>query len=254
MIDTHMHVDTRPYEDFEKMALGGITDVLTLAHDPMRMSSSVVIRDHFERLFAEHERVEKSGVRLHVCLGLHPRIKPDDPDACVDLLESYFVRADRKVIALGEAGLESGGTFEIGLLERQLELSIKYKLPVILHTPRSNKVAVTRDLLGILSTFSLNKREVIVDHADMATVKLILDRGYNAGLTIQPSKLTPAQAADVVRQFDATMMVLNTDSSSSPSDVLGVPRTAHLLRMGKAGEDKIKLVSELNAKKIFGLD
>jgi uncharacterized protein len=254
MIDTHMHVDTRPYEDFEKMALGGITDVLTLAHDPMRMSSSVVMGDHFERLFAERERVEKSGVRLHVCLGLHPRIKPADPDACIELLESYLRRADRKVIALGEAGLESGSTFEIGLLERQLELSIKYKLPSILHTPRANKTAATRDLLGILSTFSLNKREVIIDHADTATVKLILDRGYNAGLTIQPSKLTPTKAADIVRQFDATMMVLNTDSSSSPSDVLGVPRTVHLLRMGKAGENKIQLVSELNAKKIFGLD
>lgn len=254
MIDTHMHVDTRPYEDFERMALGGITDVLTLAHDPMRMSSSVVLKDHFERLFAERERVEKNGVRLHVCLGLHPRIKPDDPDACAELLESCLRRTDRRVIAIGEAGLETGSAFEAGLLERQLELSVKYRLPVVLHTPRSNKTSVTRDLLGMLSTFSLNKREVVVDHADMATVKLILDRGYNAGLTVQPSKLTPAEAADIVRQFDATMMVLDTDSSSSPSDVLGVPRTVHLLRMGKAGEDRIRLVSELNARKIFGLD
>jgi hypothetical protein len=50
------------------------------------------------------------------------------------------------------------------------------------------------------------------------------------------------------------MMVLNTDSSSSPSDVLGVPRAVRLLRMGKVNEDTIKLVSEMNAKKIFGLD
>ena len=254
MIDTHMHVDTRPYEDFERMALGGITDVLTLAHDPMRMSSSVVLKDHFERLFTERERVEKNGVRLHVCLGLHPRIKPDDPDACVELLESYIRRTDRRVVAIGEAGLETGSALETGLLERQLELSIKYRLPVILHTPRSNKTSVTRDLLGLLSTFSLNRREVVVDHADMATVKLVLDQGYVAGLTVQPSKLTPAQAADIVRQFDSTMMVLDSDSSSSPSDVLGVPRTIRLLRMSKAGEDKIGLVSELNAKKIFGLD
>ena len=130
MIDTHTHVDTRPYEDFEAMALAGITDVLTLAHDPLRMSSSVVIRDHFERLFSEKERVERSGPRLHVCLGLHPRVKPEDPDKCLVMLESYLQRDDRKVIAIGEAGLETGNAFEIGLLERQLDLSIKYRLPI----------------------------------------------------------------------------------------------------------------------------
>ncbi len=253
MIDTHTHVDTRPYEDFEAMALAGITDVLTLAHDPMRMSASIVFKDHFERLFAEKERVEKSGLRLHVCLGLHPRAKPDDPDACFELLESYLQRSDRKVIALGETGLETGSPFEVGLLERQLELSIRHRLPIIVHTPRSGKAPVTRDILGILSTFSVNKREVIVDHADASTVKSILDRGYNAGLTVQPSKLTPWQAADIIKLYDATMMVLNTDSSSNPTDVLGVPRTAHLLRLNKVSEEKIGLVSELNARKIFGL-
>ncbi len=253
MIDTHTHVDTRPYEDFEAMALAGITDVLTLAHDPMRMSASIVFKDHFERLFAEKERVEKSGPRLHVCLGLHPRVKPDDPDACLELLESYLRRSDRKVIALGETGLETGSPFETGLLERQLELSIRDRLPVIIHTPRSNKVSVTRDLLGILSTFSVNKKEVVVDHADPSTVKLVLDRGYNAGLTVQPSKLTPRQAADTVKEHDASLLVLNTDASSNPTDVLGVPRTVRLLRLDRVNEEKIALAGELNARRIFRL-
>jgi hypothetical protein len=253
MIDTHTHVDTRPYEDFEAMALAGITDVLTLAHDPMRMSASVVFKDHFERLFAEKERVEKNGIRLHVCLGLHPRVKPEDPDACIELLESYLLRGDRKVIAIGETGLETGSPFEVGLLERQLELSIRYRLPIIIHTPRSNKASVTRDILGMLSTFSADKKSVVIDHADAGTVKPILDRGYNAGLTVQPSKLTPWQAVDIIRQHDATMMVLNTDASSNPTDVLGVPRTVRLLRLNKMSDEKIGLVSELNARRIFGL-
>ncbi|HTX43560.1 MAG TPA: TatD family hydrolase [Methanocella sp.] len=254
MIDTHTHVDTRPYEDFEAMALAGITDILTLAHDPLKMSASIVFKDHFERLFAERERVEKNGPRLHVCLGIHPRVKPEDPDACLELLESYLRRNDRKVIALGETGLETGSPFEVGLLERQLELSIQYRLPIIIHTPRSNKASVTRDILGILSTFSIDKKEVVIDHADHSTIKPILDRGYNAGLTVQPSKLTSQQAAEIVKQHDAAMIVLNTDASSNPTDVLGVPRTVHLLRLNKVSDEKIGLVSELNAKRIFRLD
>ncbi len=251
MIDTHTHVDTRPYEDFEAMALAGITDVLTLAHDPMRMSSSVVLKDHFERLFAEKGRVEKSGPRLHVCLGLHPRIKPDDLDRCLELLESYL--AAGRVIAIGEAGLETGSAFEIGLLESQLGLAMKYKKPIIVHTPRTNKLLVTRDILELLSSFSLDKGAIVVDHADAGTAPLILDAGYNAGLTVQPAKLTPAQAADIVETYDANRMVMNTDASSAPTDVLGVPRTVHLLRQRKVDGEKIVKVSELNARRIFGL-
>ncbi len=253
MIDTHTHVDTRPYEDFEAMAVAGISDILTLAHDPMRMSASVVFRDHFERLFSEKDRVEKNGPKLHVCLGLHPRVKPDDIDACFELLESYLTRSDRKVIALGETGLETGSASEVDMLGRQLELSMKYRLPIIIHTPRSNKSPVTRDILGILSTYSINKKEVVVDHADAGTAKLILDRGFNAGLTVQPSKLTPLQAVEIIKQHDPTMMVLNTDSSSNPTDVLGVPRTVHLLKMNKVDEEEIMLVSEKNARRIFGI-
>jgi uncharacterized protein len=253
MIDTHTHVDTRPYEDFEAMAVAGVTDVLTLAHDPMRMSSSVVFGDHFERLFAEKSRVEKNGPRLHVCLGLHPRVKPDDPDACLELLESFLKKADRKVVAIGEAGLETGSPFEVSLLERQLELSLKYRLPIIIHTPRTNKAPVTRDILGILSTFSVNKKSVVVDHADAGTVKLITDRGFYAGLTVQPSKLTPQQAAEIIKQSDGAQLVLNTDASSNPTDVLGVPRTIHLLKKDRVDEQKIEWVGEQNARWLFGL-
>ena len=152
MIDTHVHADTRPYEDFEAMSLAGITDILTLAHDPMRMSSSIVVGDHFERLLTERERVEKNGVRLHVCLGLHPRIRPNDIDACLELLESCL--KDKKATAIGEIGMESGGAFEVNMLQRQVELSIKYRLPIIVHTPRKNKAAMTREIFNILLSFS----------------------------------------------------------------------------------------------------
>ncbi|HEY3421949.1 MAG TPA: TatD family hydrolase [Methanocellaceae archaeon] len=251
MIDTHVHADTRPYEDFEAMSLAGITDILTLAHDPMRMSGSIVLGDHFERLFMERERVEKNGVKLHVCLGLHPRIRPNDLDACLELLESYL--RNNKVIAIGEIGMESGDAFEVNMLQRQVELSIKYRLPVIVHTPRKNKAAMTREIVNILLSFSLDRSSVVVDHADAATAKHIVDRGFVAGLTVQPSKLTPRDAMEIIKSQDHHMLVLDTDASSNPTDVLGVPRTVHLMKLDRINEEVIASVSELNARRIFGI-
>jgi predicted metal-dependent TIM-barrel fold hydrolase len=251
MIDTHMHADTRPYEDFEAMSLAGITDILTLAHDPMRMSSSIVVADHFERLLIERERVEKNGIKLHVCLGLHPRIRPNDLDVCLELLESYLKA--KKAVAIGETGLESGDAFEIGMLQRQVELAIKYRLPIIVHTPRKNKAAVTRDILGLLSSFSLDRSSVVVDHANAETAKQIVERGYNAGLTVQPSKLTPREATEIIKSQDHHKLVLNTDASSNPTDVLGIPRTVHLMKLEKFNEEVIASVSELNARRVFGI-
>lgn len=253
MIDTHVHADTRPYEDFEAISLAGVTDILTLAHDPMRMSSSIVIADHFERLFLERERVEKNGVKLHVCLGLHPRVRPNDIEACLELLESCLKNSDKKVTAIGESGMESGDTFEINMLQRQVELSIKYRLPIIVHTPRKNKAGMTREILNVLLSFSLDRTSVVVDHADAATAKQIVDRGFVAGLTIQPSKLTPREAIGVIKSQDQHMLVLNTDASSNPTDILGVPRTVHLMKLDRMNEEVIASVSELNARRIFGI-
>ena len=252
MIDTHAHADTRPYEDFELMAVAGVTDLLTLAHDPMKMSSSVVFRDHFERLFAERSRVEKNGLRLHVCLGLHPRARPDDLPTCFALLESYLSDKSRPVMAIGETGLETtGNPVETEMLQRQIELAIKYDLPIILHTPRTGKAHVTREIISVLSTFSMEKDRVVIDHADGDTAKQIVDRGYNAGLTVQPGKLSPKEAVEIVKKLDPARLVLNTDMSSAPTDVLSIPRTTLAMRQAGIPSVIIEAVSSKNAWRIF---
>ena len=250
-IDTHAHVDTRPYEDFELMAIGGITDVLTLAHDPMKMSSGAVFRDHFERLFAERSRVEKNGPRLYICLGLHPRARPDDLPACVTLLESYLKDTSRPVTAIGEAGLETKDPFEAEMLQRQIELAIKYDMPLILHTPRSGKGPMTREIINVLSTFSMNRDRIVIDHADADTAKLIVDRGYNAGLTVQPGKLSPQAAVEIVKNNDPARLVLDSDMSSAPTDILSVPRTVQALKRANVHGRPVEAVSNKNAWRIF---
>lgn len=253
MIDTHFHADTRPYEDFEAMRIAGVTDIVTLAHDPMKMSTADVFADHFDRLFAEKDRVGKNGIKLHVCLGIHPRLRPRDVGACFDMLEKYLAEKKGSIIAIGEAGLETRDPFEVDVLQRQIEIAMTYDLPIIIHTPRSGKVMMTKEAINVLSTYSIKKDRVVIDHADADTVKLILNRGYNAGLTVQPSKLAPRQAVEIIEKYDAGMLLLNTDASSSPTDVLGVPRTVHLLRLNGIDEGIVANVSEVNARRVFGI-
>ena len=80
-----------------------------------------------------------------------------------------------------------------------------------------------------------------------------MDRGFVAGLTVQPSKLTPREAVEIIKSQDYHMLVLNTDASSSPTDVLGVPRTVHLMKLEKMNEEIIASVGELNARRVFGI-
>jgi len=48
------------------MGVAGVTDVLTLAHDPMRMSTADVLLDHFHKLaHGEVRRGAENGVNVH---------------------------------------------------------------------------------------------------------------------------------------------------------------------------------------------
>ena len=83
MIDAHIHADTRPYEDFEIMAIAGVEKAVTCAHDPMRMSSSDVVLDHIHRIMEnDTNRAAKNGLKLYSAIGIHPRSISDDYHIC----------------------------------------------------------------------------------------------------------------------------------------------------------------------------
>ena len=111
MIDAHIHADCRPYEDFESMAIAGIESALTLAHDPLKMSASAVVLDHFHRIMENDiKRAEENGLTLKAALGLHPRSICQDYKLVLRKLP-WFLDQDM-VVALGEIGLETASNLE----------------------------------------------------------------------------------------------------------------------------------------------
>ena len=223
MFDTHAHMDTRPYEDFDLMGVAGITDVLTLAHDPMRMSTSSVLFDHFHKLVGgEVQRGAANGVNVHVGLGVHPRAINDQVDEVLSVLPEYLSHPN--VVAVGEIGLERCTATEERVFQAQL--GIEY-YPKVIHTPRQGKEEAVQRIVAIIQ--DVGAKNVVIDHIDQATVELALEAGTYIGITVQPGKASVDDAVALITAYSEAKFVVNSDMSSQPSDCLAVARVMHAL-------------------------
>ena len=138
MIDAHVHADTRPYEDFEKMAVAGVDKAVSCAHDPMKMSTSDVVLDHIHRIMEnDTKRAANNGLNLYSAIGVHPRSISPDYKIVLDKLPEMLKY--KNVVAIGEIGLETGSKLEIEVFKKQLHLAQDMNMKVIVHTPRTTE-------------------------------------------------------------------------------------------------------------------
>lgn len=251
MIDGHIHADTRPYEDFKLMAVAGVDSAITCAHDPLKMSTSAVVLDHFQRILNnDFKRASVNGLKLYGAIGVHPRSISSDYKVVLDKLPSFL--ADEKVIALGEIGLETISDKEEEIFIKQLELAQKMKVKVIMHTPRTNKREVTKAAISLLDDH-IDQSLVQIDHVDNSIIDLVSDFKGLRGITVQPQKMTPAEAVELLDEHGTKRFILDSDISSSPSDPLSVPKTVHEMKLAGFKSSHIKMVSEGNVSEFYGL-
>jgi uncharacterized protein len=255
MIDAHIHADCRPYEDFENMAVAGIESALTLAHDPMRMSTSAVVLDHFYRIIEnDFPRAESNGLKLKAAIGLHPRsICPDYKLVLQKLPE--FLDID-EVAAMGEIGLETASDIEKDVFKTQLQMADEMGIKVAVHTPRRNKREITIKTLSIIEK-NIDSSRVVVDHVDPSIIDLVADFDGMLGITVQPQKMTPTEAValldETFSEYGPERFMLDSDMSSSPSDPLSVPKTVHQLKLAGWRDKKINMLCHQNAADFYNL-
>ncbi len=251
MIDAHIHADCRPYEDFGKMAVAGVESAVTLAHDPLRMSNSGVVLDHFHRMLNnDRERAALNGVELYVALGVHPRSICPDVELVLD--ELPILLEDERVVALGEVGLETVSDEQEYIFKTQLLLADELNRKVVVHTPRRNKREVTVKTLSIIEE-NIDPARVQLDHVDSSIIDLALEFGGLMGLTVQPLKVTPLEAVELLEEYGCEGFALDSDMSSSPSDPLSVPKTVHQMKLAGLSEKEVEQVSHQNAAFFYGI-
>ena len=137
------------------------------------------------------------------------------------------------VLGIGEIGLNKNSRNELIVLEKHVDLAARNNQLILVHTPHlEDKLKGTRLILDVLKNDSRIKPErVIIDHVEEHTVRMVLEAGFWAGMTLYPeSKCTPARAIDILERHGTDRIWLNSACDWGVSVPLAVPRTALEMR------------------------
>jgi len=129
----------------------------------------------------------------------------------------------------------------------QLNLARKLKVRALVHTPRAEKERLTRRILNILRDCGIAREKILVDHTNAKTVRLALECGFYAGLTLHPDELRSEDAVKLVQKLGSERLILNTNSGNGAGDILAIPRAVNLMRKAEVPLKVIERVSMKNA-------
>ena len=130
-------------------------------------------------------------------------------------------------------------------------LPVDLDLPVMIHTPHRDKKRGASRSMDVILEHKLDPSRVVIDHVE--TVQEVKDRGFWAAFSIYPhSKMTAERMAEIVRNYGAERLIVDSACDWGVSDPLSVPKTAKLLDERGIPEDQVQLVTYKNALAAYG--
>jgi uncharacterized protein len=256
-IDPHIHCVSRTTDDYQFMARTGVVAVSEPAFwAGYDRSSAASFADYFRHLMdVEPKRAARYGID-HYCW------------LCINAKEAENVSLGREVIKLippllhhplvlgvGEIGLNKNTRNEITIFEEQVDLAAAHDQLILIHTPHlDDKHKGTSIITSILKNDKrIKPHRVLIDHCEEHTIRMAKDAGFWSGLTIYPvTKVTPQRGVDILEQFGADMICVNSASDwgeSSPSML--VDTALEYRRRGKTDQE-VEDVFYNNPCRFFG--
>lgn len=245
--DSHMHSEGLGFSELKRLADSGIGEVCSLAFYPVRPRYPQTMIDVFRKLTEfEPLRCEAAGVKMYPAVGIHPRCIPPDYVFVLSYLE------EGEWVAFGEIGLEDFTEEEVEVLKAQLELAKKLDVSCIIHTPRGEKVKATRKTIEILESLDFPPQLAVIDHVNFETIDMVFETEYWIGLTVQPGKLSPEDAARIVAEYGSERFMLNSDAGYRDVEIATVAEAAEKISEG-VGKDEAEKVARKNARRFLRL-
>jgi predicted metal-dependent TIM-barrel fold hydrolase len=207
-------------------------------------SSAAGFYDYFCQL-TQHEpqRAAKFGLPHFCWLCINPKESEDVELAreVIALIPKFLDRPN--VLGIGEIGLNKNSRNELKVLELHVELAATHDQLILVHTPHlEDKLKGTRLILDVLRSDSrIRPERCIIDHVEEHTVKMVLDAGFWAGMTLYPeSKCTAARAVDIIESYSAERLWMNSACDWGVSVPLAVPYAALEMRRRGHGSEAVE--------------
>ena len=246
LIDTHSHLNFKSYDEDRDEVIKRNRDegvvCIDIGTDYQASKKAVELGEDNENIFA--------------AIGVHPT----DSDEKFDKEKFIELAKSKKVVAIGEIGLDyyheknpAGIARQKELFLQQLDLAEKLDLPVIIHCRDAfedvYKILKTRKLRGVVHCFS--------DGIDEA--KKYLDLGFYLGIN---GIIFKQNLDEVIKNVPLDKILLETDCPFLTPPASGVKRNEPIFVKYVAEKvaelkgislDEVTTQTTLNAKALFGI-
>ena len=254
-IDPHAHMISRTTDDYEAMAAAGIVAVIEPAFWIGQARTNVgSYRDYLSHILGfERFRASQFGIQHYCCIGLNSK-EANNESLAEDVMEILPEFATKEgVVAIGEIGFDEQTALEEKYFRLQLDLARDLDLPVMIHTPHRDKRRGASRSMDIIVEHKLAPNRVVIDHVNEETVREVTERGFWAGFSIYPhSKKTAPRMLEIVRQYGAGQLIVDSACDWGISDPLSVPKTAELLAEQGVSAEDVRKVTYANALAAYG--
>jgi predicted metal-dependent TIM-barrel fold hydrolase len=255
LIDPHAHMISRTTDDYERMAAAGVVAVIEPAFwigQPRTNVGSYL--DYLSSIVGfERFRAGQFGIRHYCTVGLNSKEANNEElaEGVMELIPRFALKEG--VVAIGEIGYDEQTALEDKYFRLQLELAKKLDLPVMIHTPHRDKKRGTSRSMDVCDEHKLDPRKVVVDHNNEETVRETLERGYWAAFSIYPStKMGNERMVEILRQYGARQIIVDSACDWGISEPLGVAKTAKLALQKGISQADVELACYRNALEAYG--
>ena len=253
LIDTHCHLyDEQLIADIDAVMERAVAAGVQKFYLPAIDSTTTIAMLSLE---------EKFPGKCIAMMGLHPCHVKDNFKTELEMVADWLTK--RNFAAIGEIGLDfywdtSFVKEQQEAFRTQIEWSIQYNLPIVIHTRNS-----MQETINIVKEYSAKGVRGIFHcfGGSYETANEIIKAGFYLGIG---GVLTYKKAglADVLQQIDLAHLVLETDSPYlTPVPFRGKRNessylsyiTAKLAEVKNISQEEVAAITTANAQKIFGL-